>query len=87
MAPKIYPHVNFKFKHFFEKSFNRSLDHEVESNRQKEIINYHTQILEPTPITVEMDMEIENFLVTYGLNVGIPESIYLKPVTTPAITK
>jgi hypothetical protein len=93
MAPKIYPHVNFKFKHSFERgstNFKPKIVlgiHEVESSRQKELRNYLTQILEPTLTTIEMDVEIEIFLATYGPNVGIPESISLEPIATPTITK
>jgi len=82
------PTCKFQVQTFFWEKFQPILGiHEVESNRQKEIRNYLTQILEPTPTTVEMDVEIEIFLVTYGPNVGIPESISLKPVATPTITK
>ncbi len=61
--------------------------HEVEFSKQKELINYLTHNLEPTPTTIEIDVEIEIFLATYGPNVGIPEFISLEPIATPAITK
>jgi hypothetical protein len=52
-----------------------------------EFKNYIIQILKPTPIIVETDVETKVFLCTFGLSVSMLEPIPLDPIGPLATTK
>ncbi len=92
MAPKINPLANSKFIFFSKKVWPISNQkivlgiHEEKFSEQGEFKNYFTQIFEPTPIIVEMDMETKGLFATFGPIVGMLQSIPLNPIITLAIS-
>ncbi len=93
MAPKIYPLANSKFIFFLKKVYPISNwkvvlgIHEEEFSEQGEFKNYLTQIFEPMPIIVEMDVETEVLFATFGPIVGMLESIPVDQIITLASIK
>jgi hypothetical protein len=93
MASKICPPANFKLKYFFERSSaNFKLEivlriHETKANKQGELRNYLTKILELTHIIVEIDVKIEGLFATFNPSASMHESIPLDPIATLTTTK
>jgi hypothetical protein len=93
MTPKICPPANFKLKCFLEKSLaNFKLEivpriHETKANKQGELRNYLTKVLEHTLIIVEIDVKIEGLFATFNPSASMHESIPLDPIATLTTTK
>jgi len=77
--------VNFKFKPFFERSSTNIRPKIVLETR--EIQNCLTQILEPTPFFIDMDVDITILFVTFNLHVSILEFVSSNSNATFTIAK
>jgi len=78
--------VNFKFKPFFERGSTKIFRPKIVLET-REIQNCLAQILEPTPFSIEMDVNITILFVTFSLHVSIPEFVSSNSNATFTIAK